>query len=218
MTLMQEPAYSFDYHRAHPDVSLDQHVKGRSIALGKAVTGKETIYLDKRFWIILRDVEIGRKIDKPSRHLLGILKEKVSCGESICPISESVFIELYKQDDMFTRNKTAQIIDELSLGVTLVPFPTRVNTEIAHFLYHLSGIGELWPLQYLMWSKLSYVMGIMHPTVTPFEASEELVIQKAFFDHMWGINLSDMVSQIGSSSFPPIEHEKLANALNTGND
>ena len=38
----------------------------------------------------------------------------------------------------------------------------------------------------LAWSKLSYMLGVVHPTNIIFDQAQELIIQKAFFGHMWG--------------------------------
>jgi hypothetical protein len=139
----EESQFTIEYHRLHPDISIDEHVKNRTIELGRWVNGKERIYLDIRFWILFRDVTLGRIKDQASIDLLELLKTKVRLGLSICPISESIFIELFKQQDNFTRAKTAVLIDELSEGVTLAPYPNRVSSEIAHFFHDLGGKGAL---------------------------------------------------------------------------
>ena len=75
------------------------------------------------------------------------------------------------------------------------------------------------PIECLVWSKVTYVLGIQHPSQTPFDASEELVIQKAFFDHMWETSLIEIVEQIGDAtpSPPPMSFGKLATKLNKSN-
>jgi hypothetical protein len=50
-----------------------------------------------------------------------------------CPISEAVFVELLKQSDAGSHLHSARIIDELSLGLALVPGQVRMATERAHF-------------------------------------------------------------------------------------
>lgn len=51
---------SFDHHRATPEVSLNEYVCCRKIKLGEWVMARRRIYLDKCFWICLRDARIGR--------------------------------------------------------------------------------------------------------------------------------------------------------------
>lgn len=115
-----------DSHRKHPDVTLEQHVKNKRIQLGSEISGKYKIYLDLRFWIFFRDVELGINHDENFIQLLNQIKSLVDNGTAICPISETVFIELMKQSDEKTRLATAKLIDRLSFGITLIVSPERI--------------------------------------------------------------------------------------------
>lgn len=159
---------SFDRHAAEPHVSIDAHVRKRRIALGEWVVARKRIYLDQRFWIDLRKVALGPRTDPENVSLLDILRRRVANDEIICPISEPVFAELMKQQDRSTRRATAQLIDELSRGVCLGPERERAGTELAHFLYLNGRQGTTSPRNVLVWSKLSYVLGVMHPSKTLF--------------------------------------------------
>lgn len=186
---------TFEHHKATPNVSLDQHVKSRIVALGKSIDGRVRIYLDTKFWVILRKASTGVPVDAGSGELLTLLHSLVAQGKVICPISESVFLELLKQSDDASRLATAKLIDDLSLGVTLLTMQARAATEVARFIHAQHG-GALHPLTHLVWTKLSYVLGFVHPSKTAFDAATELVIQKAFLDHMWTIPLVDMIDMI----------------------
>ena len=107
------------------------------------------------------------------------------------------------------------LIDELSLGITLIPFEMRVGTELAHFLHSARTPNEVYPLTSLVWSKLVYVMGFMHPRGTPFDQATELTMQKMFFDDMWAISMLEMIYFIGDQMLPNPEHfSSLAQKLN----
>ena len=205
-----------EFHRRNPDVSLERHMRQKRIQLGAGIASIQRIYLDQRFWLLLRDVLLGRSQDAAVSELLVFLQSSVTQGRSICPISESVFIELLKQSDESTRLATAQLIDELSLGVTLIPFDDRVRQELCNSFYEQAGATELIPLQELVWTKLAYVLGETHPSNTQFPSEEELVIQKAFSDHMWDIPLAEIVVRIGE---PPsgLDWDVLAANLNAMN-
>ncbi len=205
---------SFETHRLNPDVTTDEYVRARRIQLGKSVMDRERVYLDKRYWIILRNVVLGRNDAQSSIELLAALRARVNSKLSICPISATLFLELLKQQDLHTRQATAVLIDELSEGVTLAPHPERVATELAHFFYSYYQQGELHALDDLVWSKLSYVLGVQHPTNTIFDEDEVRVIQKAFFDHMWECSLSKMVDLIGSDVPPSLDYDAVAQKLN----
>lgn len=130
---------SFERHRASPEVSIDQYVRSRQLALAEAVLARQRVYLDKKYWILVRDAAMPRSASEAAHSLLASLRQRVKSGKTICPISESVFIELMKQSDLETRKATAALIDDLSEGVTLIPQPTRVATEVAHFIHSQGG-------------------------------------------------------------------------------
>lgn len=195
----QEVGSSIDRHRASPEISLDRHTRSRLLELGASLTPRKAIYLDLCFWILLRDAMRTGESDRDLQ-MLSMLRGLVKSGVAFCPISDSTFLELFKQTDGASRLATAALIDELSLGVTLVPFHLRVGTEIAHYVHSAKPGTSVYPLRELAWSKLSYVMDFVHPTKMVFDAATNLAIQKAFFDHMWdNVSLVQMCSHLGEA-------------------
>jgi hypothetical protein len=204
-------------HLASPDITLETHVRCCHAALAEELRPRRVIYLDTKYWIILRDIVANVRTADSEVELLGVLRGLVSAGKAFCPLSESTFAEMLKQSDERTRIATAKVIDELSLGVSLIPFEQRVAVELRNFIYgQCRDLGAPEPLR-LPWTKLSYVLGVMHPHETAFDASTELAIQKAFFDHMWSMSLSQMVDTLGDKQMPPNGHPRLAEQLNAGN-
>ncbi|MGK3496173.1 hypothetical protein [Citrobacter youngae] len=214
---MENMFSSIDLHRKQPDVTLEQHVRRKRLELGIEVTNKYKIYLDLRFWILLREVELGRNNNQNLIQLLHRIKCLVDDGVGICPISETVYVELMKQSDNKTRLATAKLIDRLSLGVTLIVNPARINQELCSAIYSLAGAENLIPLEHLVWTKLSNIFGEIHPHQTSFGLSEELVIQKSFFDHMWNVSLTEMMNYIDFESWKQSDWQKTADNLNLGN-
>lgn len=220
---MESPALkkitdAFDRHKGKSDVSIDQHVRKCQIELAQSLQTRHAIYLDVKYWIILCEAFLCRSKSPPDQELLNEITKLADKGQIFCPISESIFVELMKQRDMKTRLATAQLIDRLSLGVSLIPFFIRTSTEIAHMLHSYYKPGSTYPLQWLVWSKLSYVMGPVHPSNTVFDAETELLMQKAFFDRMWNISLEEMINTIGEAPVPPLDaFDSLASKLNIGN-
>jgi hypothetical protein len=152
--------------------------------------------------------------------MLYLLRELVVNGRIFCPVSDSTFAEVLKHGASahLTRKATADIIDEFSLGAALIPYEMRVGTELARFIHLHTGSAKLFPLDSLVWTKLSYVLGYAHPHNTQFDKATELAIQKAFFDHMWTIPFSELVDQLGDHI--PVDNarfERLAARLNSGN-
>jgi hypothetical protein len=211
------PRSTLQRHIASPDVTLDAYVQGCHITLAEDLRTRRIIYLDTKYWIILRDVAAGVRTADLEIELLDALRELVSAGKAFCPLSESIFAEMLKQSDQRTRVATARIIDELSLGIALIPFEQRVATELRAFIGdQCRSMGAPEPRS-LPWTKLSYVLGMMHPHQTGFDASTELAIQKAFFDHMWSLPLSEVVDKFGGKEISSNRYPRLAKQLNAGN-
>jgi len=207
---------SIEKHSLEADISLSRYVRNRRIELGKNVTQRKLIYLDTRYWIILRDVLLRRRTDDSGVRLLNSLRLKARQEKVICPISASVFIKLLKQQDLQTRRKTAELIDELSLGITLADEEERIKTELAHLIYSNFGRDSIYPLKWLIWSKLSYVFGVVHLTNIEI-GSEKLIFQKVVFDHMWDCTLAEMIDTLGDEQPPESDFKALASMLNEGN-
>lgn len=208
---------TFDFHRARPKVSLDDHVYQKRIELGKEVSKKYRVYLDLRFWILLRDVELRKNKEQELKELLSKLKHLVDNEKCICPISESVFIEVMKQSDPVTRLATSKLIDRLSKGVSLITHPQRISQELCNAVYSQAGADDIYPIDALVWIKLSYVLGETHPYEKPFGAEEELVVQKSFFDHMWNISLTEMMGYLDYELWDQSNWQATADSLNAGN-
>lgn len=209
-------AAAIQAHRSRPTIGIDEYLKRRSMALGQAVLARRRIYFDKCFWIMCRDAELGRSKNSSGPALLGTVRSAVRSGKVICPISESLFFELLKQQDLRTRAKTAALIDEFSLGVTLVPLPQRIEQEFAHLICSAMEPDTCTPEQ-LVWSKLSYLLGVVHPAMPFLGVEEESVMQRAFLDFMWDRSLLEILNQIGDTEGLSFDLARTAMRLNAAN-
>lgn len=194
---------------------VEDYVRDLRIKLGESVIKRERVYLDKRYWILFRDIELGRSNNQDTITVLNFLKQGVLEKRLICPISEAVFFELLKQSDSSTRLATASLIDQLSEGVTLAPQHERVATEVAHWAYSLSG-HSVYPLDVLVWLRLSYVLGVLHPQSDQLNWVDQNIIQMYFVDHMWNIPLVKMVEILKSSPLPDLNYTPIAEDINEG--
>lgn len=186
-------------HMASPDVSLEQHRRSRVHAFGHGLMTRKAIYLDLRFWIRLRDAARFGK-SGPEKDLLSALRRAVAAGKVFCPITDSTFLEMFKQTDPGSRAATAELIDALGLGATLMPYDMRVGTEIAHYVHAARTPDDVDPLRELVWSKSAYVMGFVDPVSMAFDQKTNLALQKAFFDHMWdNVTLIQVCDMLGDN-------------------
>lgn len=218
MADLSDPVASrIDYHLAHPEVTTDQYVDACRIQLGREVCAKRKVYLDTKFWILLREVLLQRNTQPELAELYSTLCDGVRAGALICPVSATTFFEIYKQRDPQTRRATVALVDELSLGVTLADHFERARTELSYLLHTLREHSDLHELDRLVWNKVSFVLGVSHPTGTPFSEEEESAIQKALFDHMWSLPMATLEAQLGGKQFRSMDYDDLAEKLNAKN-
>lgn len=210
-------AAQIDVHRALPHVDFKDHARKRQIHWGGDLAKRHAIYLDLKFWIGMREAD-GSSNAGVYGALLEALRRAVSAGWAFCPISDGCFLEVFKQSDPATRRRTVELIDELSLGATLIHFDQRVGTEIAHLLHSGVTPERMVPLDVLVWTKLSNVLGYYTPPVEMFDVSTGRAVEKAFFDFMWNLPLAEMDKFIGDgmASHDTDRHSRLAVELTQG--
>lgn len=177
---------------------LDRQTKALATNLGEEIGGRTAIYLDTCFWIHLRDARLGAC--KPAATaLLAGLTEAVERGHAFCPISESVIFELFKQSSRATKNQTAEIVDELSLGVAVIGFRERMATEVTHAIYTHSPTTagqELYPLRQLVWTRGVGVMGIRSPYIEGLNLRSALDLQRRTVEHLWSsVSFKELLDQ-----------------------
>ncbi len=197
---------TLDTHRQHPEISLEQYVRAKSLTTADKVLARKVIYLDTRYWILLRDVVLDRSSDTTLDKILSKLRCLVADGMVICPINADILTELLKQNDEATRLAMAQLIDELSLGTALQSEEERVGTELMHCVQlYVRGPAALEALERLVWTSPSYVLGYVFPITDFFSDEEMLACQKAFTDYLWDFPLADAISML-----PPLPEEMTA--------
>jgi hypothetical protein len=184
-----------DAHRAKPNVSVEEHLQTRIAKLAQLVTSRRRIYLDTRYWILLRDASLNRAQQPIHDVLLDALRQGVCVGTMICPLSVSTYFELLRQSDENTRNATIRLMDELSQGVTIQNENDRLKTEILHFFTETIANNSISsPPISKVWTKIPYVLGTAIPSFPELSAIELKAIQKAFIDFMWTVSLEEMMT------------------------
>jgi hypothetical protein len=189
---------TFTKHRAEPEKSLDEYHGERRLALGRGLWNRKKLYLDTNYWILLRNCELGRLDDEVVTELLQLLRDRVRAGKLVCPLSADVFIEILRQTDNSALRCSVELIDALSLGVSIASREERIRQELLSFvLKNILGEKSCHPPGLLVWTKLAYTFGSTSPCNTPFSTAEELTIQKAFLDQMWEVSLRDIIDIMG---------------------
>jgi hypothetical protein len=126
----------------------------------KGFLSRKTIFLDLSFWIGMAEGQSPSYIK-----LKGLLSKRVAERQVICPVSPSLLLELKKRPSSKKRAKYCQLMDELSLGLSIrhwlvifkeefksVAEERRIEPQIAysHFVDALSasmrvGFENAWP-------------------------------------------------------------------------
>lgn len=195
--------------------SSAQYSQSRHMVLGQEIESRLKIYLDTKFWIMLRDVDSCGGNDPSTTELLRLLQELVQSGREICPLADCAFMELLKQQQPEKRSATAALMDSLSQGVSLRFHEDRIRAEILHFI--LRRVEDTPPLSQLVWTRVGHLLGGFVPQIPGLEQHQYEGIAKGIDDLTWSLSLTDMVANRPidvpeSSEF----YGRLAAKLNTG--
>lgn len=207
---------TMDYHRNNPDVSLSDYYRKLRLELAASISAKTKIYLDTKFWVLLRNGSMYPSKHEQEYHLLQLALRLVESGSCIFPVSEDVFLEVIRQADKDTLLNTVKLIDLLSQGVSTLSHDERIQFELLNFWYsHLDQ--ETYSPQEMVWTKLSYTMGFGSFTHDGIPESENFILQKAFTDQMWSISLTDQIElMISNGAFFDLPEPPTAEGINEG--
>lgn len=184
---------TIDYHRHENDQSLEDYYSHLRIQLSRNIIDKNIIYLDTKFWVLLRDSYLSPSKNSDVTRILRSCLSLHEDGKCIFPISEDVFIEVMKQTDLETLKATIFLIDKLSNGISLISYDERIRLEIMHFWRSNTG-KTVHDIKNLIWTKLAYLLGFHTFYFSEIDSKENSILQKALLDQMWTITLSEAVN------------------------
>lgn len=188
-------------------MAFHQYLKEKKAALAQSLHGVAKVYLDTKFWLLLRDAYLERERYDGQKKLLHCIMQLWEKKLIICPISEDIFVEIIKQADERTLLASIKLIDMLSSGVTLISNEERWQSEVFHFVRSNSpSPGSIYPLNELVWIKLPYIQGVRSPNINELNPETNCALQKSFLDHMWSISLVDIYNLVGKKGFEEYPH------------
>lgn len=185
-------------HATTPKVSVHEYVDGLVAELGDSIASRNKIYLDTRYWIHLRDAAMGRPTHHCHCEILDHIRFLVSTGAAICPVSDVAWMELSKQTDPQTRLATANLLDELSLGIAIMSEQDRIISEIKQFIIPPETIAPTRNLKDRVWVKAGYILGLTVPSIREWPSEHNLLIQKTSVDVFWGITYREIAEKSGA--------------------
>lgn len=210
---------SISEHLTQPEIDVSTYVRRKRIALAHEISGLTKLYLDTKYWALLRDVRLGRSNCSDTKKLLCVLETRVADGSLICPLNADIYFEVMKQDDEQTLMATARLIDDLSLGVCMLPIMQRIELEVFHFVESSrKSQNAVHDLNELLWTKTAYVLGFVTPDCYKMPDAINMAMQKSFADHMWTLGLEDMLNVMGpdKAAAKKSPFEDISGKLNAG--
>lgn len=197
---------------------MTAHIAQRRSELANKLAGRQAIYLDLRYWVIIREVRAGVRTNAEDRKLVHHLEAVVDQDRAFCPITDATFLELMKIGNPDWRMATARLVDEFSCGVSLTSEEERLAEEADAFMR--TAIVQRTPgLKPSPWTSLSYVVGHLYPSgMTGLAETDQLAVQKAFFDHLWTRPLAEMAGALDAKDFEDLSDlQAAADKVNAGN-
>lgn len=191
--LRPEMAALLNQHRARPEITFAQHLASLEEDVATEALGNPRVYLDLRYWIFLRDADLGKPQRPVHLNLLDAMLQGVSEGRFVCPITEAVFFELDRQGDTERRMQTARMIDRLCGGIVIKNSCERFLLEIRDFFEAAFERKELPTIPCRrVWVRPYSFLGT--PQISGWGAAEDLAINKAFLSYMWTRSLEDLLT------------------------
>lgn len=169
-------------------LKIENHIKSHRLTISKLLESKVIIYLDTKYWLILRDQ--NNETNPNKRILLDRILELSDSGRCIFPISEISFWEFIKQSDFHTLKATIVLADRLSKGISIINLDERRFIEFKHFFYSKTG-RKTHDLSEIIWTKLPLILG--YDFIASLETED---LQKSFFDFITNASLYDIFSTI----------------------
>jgi hypothetical protein len=209
---------TYSHHLQTPGVSLQTHLRQKQLDLAHEIRMAKKVYLDTKFWLLLRDARLGKDLGGDIRDLLGLLQQGVERGKVICPISADTFIEVFRQTNRETLRACVALIDDLSKGIAIILLMERVSLEVHHFIRRTTkGPDAVYGMEELVWTKVPYVLGFCTPISQSLPPAVDLAMQKAFLDQLWVTKMTEMLDASGDND-PPLTQafEDISDQLNRG--
>ncbi len=178
---------------ARPEITFAQHLASLEEDVVREALGKARVYLDLRYWIFLRDADLGKPQKLVHSKLLKEMLRGVSEGRFVCPITEAVFFEVDRQGNTERRMQTVRMIDRLCRGIVIKNSCERAVCEIHDFFDAAIVRRELPTVPCRrVWVRPYSFLGT--PQVSGWGSAEDLAINKAFLSYAWTRSLEDLLT------------------------
>ncbi len=198
--------------------TIDDLIRQCKIQLGIQLKNKRKIYLDLNYWIRMRECYVGSPKNFAFQKLYEVLIDLVNEELVVCPISQRIYIELLKQDDLNSRINTAKIIDKFSQGITILSEPEREQSELFYYVRKIIlGQNNIIPVDEFIWLKVAYILGVFIPEIDNIPKDILDKMQKDIFNKSLEVTLEEIITTIGDKIPKEIlNKDKSTIAMNLG--
>ena len=167
----------------------------KTIELEKELSSYKKIYLDTKYWVLFRDVLLGKNKDEKLCKIFSIIQKNIALKKIICPISYDIFIEITKQKDLNTLTKTIELIDEFSQGNTLISEFDRMEYELLMFIASYTKQNYT---TNSVWTKSMHIMSPAIPEPSDlWSDTDKKKIQKMWIDYTFKVSLTEWIKIAG---------------------
>lgn len=181
---------------------ITEQIRSQILDTSRSVRCLKKIFLDTKFWIYIRDAEVGKNDKNDDHELLAELRRVVSERKGICVISDDSIYEIGKNRKIEDFRIAIRLVDELTNGVGLISRGEREKLEILHYIEHMRWPNkEFYGPNELVWTKIGSIFGMRIPKNPNFDAATNEKIQAAYLQSIWSKSLSTHLDQIGMDRF-----------------
>lgn len=192
---------------------LLDYIRKESPKIATRYADKQFIYLDLKYWILLRDGATSS--DFTIRAITERVRQLYHEGKCIFPVSDIVYYEVMKQGDYSKRSATIALIDKYSEGLAMVTAQHQFQIAFGYWLRRqLNEIGLITP-NHSVWSKIGLVIGFPGFARQAALLSDEL--QRSFFDFAGKVPLS-IIHNDTTIPFAPFIGKDDVQAFNEGKE
>ncbi|WP_126878606.1 hypothetical protein [Paraburkholderia kururiensis] len=191
---------------------LTEYCLQRDQELADALLGRKALFLDTRAWVHLRRAVSGDATQIAWLPVLQLLRQLVAAGRIFCPTTMTTISEVVSQADAATRLATAELLDELSLGIGFCAPDEQLLAEVdSEMRRRVDGYEP----RRVIWTK--GCMTFMRPSLLELDVSlpEGLPAFERAFDEVWNTPVSRLIEATGH--LPGIDVSDAIERLNAGN-
>lgn len=173
---------------------LNEYFHQRHQELATQLVAKKAIFLDTKGWVHLRQAAFGDVAHAAWQPVLQLLRRLIAAQRIFCPVSFTTVSEVLKQSDDHTREATAGLMDELSLGIGFCAPDEQVIFEVDRQARRKTQSPER---DLSVWTKTCVTFMRERMLDMKISLVEEFPLFEAAFNEVWNTPISEFIRAAG---------------------